>query len=52
MHQKSKILVFVDFFLPGYKAGGPITTIENLTNALKDKFDFSIITRNYDLGEE
>lgn len=51
MQQNSKILIFADYFLPGYKAGGPITTIANLTDSLSDKFNFCIVTRNYDLGE-
>jgi len=51
-NSKKKILIFVDYFLPGYKAGGPIKTIKNLVNELSSKFDIYIVTRNHDFGEE
>jgi glycosyltransferase involved in cell wall biosynthesis len=51
MSKKSKILIFADYFLPGYKAGGPITTLSNIINSLSNDFEFDIITRNHDLGE-
>jgi glycosyltransferase involved in cell wall biosynthesis len=43
MHTRKKILVFSDWFLPGYKAGGPIRSLANLVQALD--FDFWIVTR-------
>ena len=46
--QKKKILVFIDWFLPGYKAGGPVRSVANIVDHLRDKFDFLIITRNTD----
>lgn len=49
--QKKKILIFADYFLPGYKAGGPIVSINNLMQLLKDKYNFYLITRNKDWGE-
>ena len=51
MNEKKKILVFIDWFLPGYKAGGPITSVANLTERLKTDFEFFIITRNTDYME-
>ena len=48
---KKKILVFIDWFLPGYKAGGPIQSVANLVANLKDEFDFSIVTRDTDYCE-
>ena len=48
---KKKILIFIDWYLPGYKAGGPIQSIANLVGHLKDEFEFSIITRNTDYCE-
>lgn len=41
-----KILVFVDWYLPGYKAGGPIRSVANLVQRLP--FDFSIVTSDRD----
>lgn len=48
---KKKILIFIDWYLPGYKAGGPIQSVANLVEHLKDEFDFSIITRDTDYCE-
>ena len=46
-----KILVFIDWYLPGYKAGGPIRSMANLVGHLNDKFEFLIVTRNIDYLE-
>ncbi len=48
MNKKKRILIFIDWFLPGYRAGGPIQSCANLIEQLKDEFDFSIVTRNTD----
>lgn len=45
---KKKILVFTDWFYPGYKAGGPIQSVYNLINTLKEYYEFSVVTRNTD----
>jgi len=50
--EKRQILVFMDWFLPGYKAGGPIRSVANLVRALSDDFDFYIVTRNTDLSDD
>ena len=50
--RKKKILIFVDWFLPGYKAGGPIRSISNLIDHLADEFDFHIVTSDRDLGDQ
>ena len=39
----------MDWFLPGYKAGGPIRSVANIVTALSKYFDFYIVTRNTDL---
>ena len=49
MQRKKKIVVLVDWYLPGYKAGGPIQSVANIVGHLKDEFDFSIITSDTDL---
>jgi len=33
-----KILVLQDWYYPGFKAGGPIKSIRNIVNNLKDEF--------------
>ena len=45
---KNKILCFVDYYLPGYKAGGPIQSIVNLVENLGDEFEFYIICNDRD----
>ena len=50
--RKKKILIFVDWFLPGYKAGGPIRSISNLIDHLADEFEFYIVTSDRDLGDQ
>ena len=46
-----KILIFIDWYKPGYKAGGPIRSVSNMVDALKDSFQFYIVTRNTDYLE-
>lgn len=48
---KKKILLFIDWYLPGYKAGGPIQSVANMVEHLKDDFEFSIVTRDTDYCE-
>lgn len=51
MKSKKTILLFIDWYLPGYKAGGPIQSCANLVNHLNEEFNFKIITRNTDYCE-
>lgn len=48
---KEKILVFNRFYLPGYKAGGPIRTLANLVDRLGTEFDFYVVTTDRDSGD-
>ena len=43
-----KILTFIDWFWPGYKAGGPVRSMLNLTEHLSEEFEFHIVTRDTD----
>lgn len=45
-----KILIFADYFLPGDRAGGPVTSISNLHRLLADDFSIIIATRNHDIN--
>jgi glycosyltransferase involved in cell wall biosynthesis len=47
--KKPIILVFVDYYLPGYGAGGPLRSIGNLVTALSAELCFKIVTRSHDL---
>lgn len=48
---RKRILIAIDWYLPGYRGGGPITSVANLVNALGDQYDFSIVTSDTDAGE-
>ena len=43
-----KILTFADYYLPGFKAGGPIRTISAMVSQLPDEIEFLIVTRDRD----
>ena len=49
---KKRILVFSDYFVPGFKAGGPIKSILNLSKAIEDAYEVLVVTRNKDFGAE
>ena len=46
--KKIKVLILIDWFLPGTLAGGPIRSIVNLIDHLDTGYEFSIITTNVD----
>lgn len=46
--KKPTILIFVRHYIPGYKHGGPIRSIANLTAVLGDEFNFRIVTSDRD----
>lgn len=48
---RKKILILVDWFVPGYKAGGPIQSCKNFVKAFKDEYDLYIITSDRDIGD-
>ncbi len=47
-----KILIVTGNYLPGYKDGGPIRSLENLTEALGDEYEFYIMASDRDIGED
>lgn len=51
MRAKPTILITIDWFLPGFKAGGPVRSVANILEHLKHRFHFKIITRNTDYLE-
>jgi len=46
-----KILTSVGYYLPGYKAGGPIRTLANMVDKLGDDFQFKIVTADRDFDD-
>ena len=47
------ILIFVDWFEPGYKGGGPIRSIAGFIHNLKNNFTINVVTsiRDYNTTE-
>lgn len=45
----TSVFITIPWFLPAYKAGGPIQSIANMVNALDENFQFYIYTSNKDL---
>ena len=45
------VLIGVDWFLPAYKAGGPIRSVANLVALLAETHEVWVLTGAYDLGE-
>ena len=46
-----KVLILMGRYLPGYKDGGPLRTIINVTDALGDEYDFYIACLDRDHGD-
>lgn len=44
-----KIVVFIDWFAPAYKAGGPIQSIVNLVNQPLEGVEYRVVCSNIDL---
>jgi glycosyltransferase involved in cell wall biosynthesis len=51
LSSKKKILILVDWFAPGYKAGGPVQSCVNLCIALNKQYDIYVLTTDTDHGE-
>ena len=49
---RPSILILAGHYLPGFKAGGPIRALVNLTDALGNEFDFRIGAAERDLGSD
>ena len=47
-----KVLAVVDYYLPGYKGGGPAVSVSRIVDCLKRDLEFSVFTRDRDLGDE
>lgn len=48
--RKPIILVFTRYYLPGYRAGGPVRSLANLVSALGSTYDFRIVCLDRDHG--
>jgi glycosyltransferase involved in cell wall biosynthesis len=45
------ILTLIAHYIPAYKAGGPLRTLEHMVEQLGDPFSFRIVTRDRDWGD-
>jgi len=52
MTNKPSILIFIDWFTPGFKAGGPIKSVTNIVQSLANDFNIFIITSDRDIEEQ
>lgn len=52
LEEKKKILICIDWFEPAFKAGGPIRSVKNMVELLKEEFEFYILTSDRDMGED
>ncbi|HEX8279213.1 MAG TPA: hypothetical protein VF540_10985, partial [Segetibacter sp.] len=52
MNKKRRILMFYDWFYPGFRAGGPIQSLTNLAVALIPEFDIYVVTGSRDLNSQ
>ncbi len=50
--EKKKILLFVDWYEPGYKAGGPIRSCVNFTRYMRRDYRVYVFTTDRDLGSD
>ena len=47
-----KILIVMGRYLPGYKDGGPVQSIKNLTDRMGREYDFCILATDRDHGDQ
>ena len=48
---KLRVLVFNNFYLPGFKGGGPIKTLKNLFDETGNNISYKLVTSDRDLGD-
>lgn len=46
-----KIMILAGRYLPGYKDGGPVRTIKNVTDSIGDMYEFSVVCNDRDHGD-
>ncbi|MEL6673302.1 MAG: glycosyltransferase [Bacteroidota bacterium] len=51
MTSKPKILIFTEWYVPGYLAGGPIRSVHNFAAHLQEAYEIRIVTSLYDLHQ-
>lgn len=51
MNFKTKLLIFCDWYAPGFKAGGPIRSIVNFVEFFKSQYEIYVFTSDRDINE-
>ncbi|MFN5794294.1 MAG: glycosyltransferase family 4 protein [Bacteroidota bacterium] len=51
LKNKKVVLVFIDWYVPAYKAGGPIRSVYNIVKKFGDDAEFFVVTSIFDLKE-
>lgn len=46
------MLIFIDWFDPAYKAGGPVTAAQNFVDNMREHYQLYVFTSDRDLGDE
>ena len=46
---RPNVLIFIDWFIPAYKAGGPIQSVYNIIQQLNNSFNFYVVTSDSDI---
>jgi len=49
---KPRVAIFVEYYLPGFRAGGPMRSVSALVDRLGQEIDFYVITRDRDEGDD
>lgn len=52
MTDKKTILILTDYYTPGFKAGGPIRSIEGFVHAFAEDYNIKIITTDRDINDK
>lgn len=47
-----RLLILINWFTPGYRAGGPITSCQNLVEALSSNLEIYVLTSDRDLNDQ
>jgi glycosyltransferase involved in cell wall biosynthesis len=49
---KTRVLIIYDYYLPAYKAGGPVQSLVNLVELMGDELDIFVLTGSTDIHEK
>jgi glycosyltransferase involved in cell wall biosynthesis len=52
MNERKKIMLFADWYEPGYKAGGPIRSCVNFSTHMQGDYQLYVFTADRDLNED